>query len=1228
MSKTIDNQNNDINKRGFDKRNQMPVIPPKDQLNVISQYFLNATNGKYNEYEMEAKFGTRGIKRLTKIDYDNVVKKLKSLGYQSEQGSESYSLKIQPEFIDMRSGEIKTTDNLDNFRIEIDDFNAIQEYCKTNDLKNLNQANVKIQRKLDVRPNRESNESIQSANFDDFNFRVTLKNEETISKTSKIGMETLDNWNRTQKVFRFMKRVKFINPNNAWHEIHLSIVKSSNKNDKGRLIKSYNVDESNVFQNQESYEIEIEVQSTPAKILFKTPQQLSDALQKSVKNVLSGLQRTNYPISYPEQKKVIQDYLVLLFDEEFKKRGEKYVPKERVYPSDFIGPNSKALQRKNVGPINSELLDPNITAEYSYCVTDKADGERHMLYVNKDGRIYLINTNMNVIFTGAKTEEPKCFNSLLDGELILHNKNEVFINTYASFDLYYYNSVDIRARPFTKAPLVDEKYFEEGCRLNLLKEFIKILNPVSIVAKKNDEEEKKGKTGAFKLLAQYAKKTSSPIKIISKKFYPNFDTYIKDEPHFGTYNIFESCNYILTRIRDGLYDYNTDGLIFTPTLFGVGGTKFMEAGPKKKLTWDYSFKWKPSEATPTFPKSYNTIDFLVTTKKGPDGNDIETPIFENGFNVNESTQFNQYKTLILAVGFDLVKHGFANPCQDVLDDRFPNPKDVDNEDTYKPKQFYPSDPYDAMAGLCSVMLKMDNNGNYNMFTEEGEVFDDQTIVEFRYDMSKPGLWKWIPMRVRYDKTAEFRQGLNSFGNDYITANNNWYSIHNPVTERMIATGKDIPGIEISDDVYYNSVTKDKLTEGMRDFHNLFVKKLLIQGVSKRNDILLDFACGKGGDFPKWIGANLSFVFGIDISRDNIENKKNGACARFLNFKKSYKNMPYALFVNGNSALNIRSGTNMFSDKANAITKSVFGSSGKDKSLGPAVERQFGKGIHGFDVTSCQFAIHYMFENRRTFYNFIRNVAECTKLNGYFIATCYDGKTIFNMLNKKEQGEMKEIYSNDKKVWSVTKDYDANSFEDNDSSLGLKISVYQDSINQTIPEYLVNFDFLTSTMDKYGFQLVHRDEAKSLGLPEGSGMFIEMYNMMKNEISRDPRKEKDYGEAPYMKGYEKDISFLNRFFVFKKIAIRDVEKLTKIILEELPDEEALEQASTMLARESVKKAQEEMKPRAKKLGQKLKLIDATEALEEEGVEEPVSVPVTKAKKTTRKKKPQVDFDIVG
>ena len=1221
---------------------------PKVLLDRISLAYLNSEEVRNNYTEMEAKFGTRGIKPLTKLDYDNVVKKLLANGWRTITPEGTYLLRIQPEFLDVRTGQFKTSGDFDRFRIEIDGLICIQDYCKTNSINFVNDKNpyiLKINRKSPIKISKDENEIIQSANFDDFNFRVSINIEESISKTGKIGQDVFENWNKNKKVFRFINRVSFVHKDHPF-KIDMSIVKSSTKNDRGWMIQTYNIEESNVFNNPESYEIEIEVEKE-AKQKYRSPPELSNGLQKVITHILSGLQKTNFPISYPEQRDVLQNYHKLLFEEEYKKKEGEYIPKKNVYSSDFIGPGLVTLDIINIAPLNPDIIVPNITEPYSYCVTEKADGDRHLLYVNNVGRIYLINTNMNVIFTGAKTEEDKCYNSLLDGELILHNKFGSFINTFAAFDIYYINNVDIRARPFINTHSKDERYFKDGCRLPILKQFIKALNPLSIISKKSEEI-----TGLKSLMEKSKGINISPIKIVSKNFYPNFDSVTEGVTSTKLkYNIFEANNMLLRRIADEEFEYEIDGLIFTPTLLGVGGNKILEAGPKKKITWPYIFKWKPSEATEIFPKSYNTIDFLVVTKKGADGKDMITPIFENGINNYESTQYNQYKTLILTVGYDPTRHGYINPCQDLLDDKYSNIKDTDNEEGYKPKQFFPSDPFDPLAGLCNVMLEIDSNSTYQLFTEERQVFSDQTVVEFRYDPTKPGMWKWIPMRVRYDKTAEFRAGSGVGANDFKTANSNWHSIHNPVTEKMIATGTGIPGIEVSDDVYYNSVTSDKMTQRMRDFHNLYVKKALIQGVSRKGNILIDFACGKAGDLPKWIGAELSFVFGIDISPDNIENRLNGACARYLNFKQTNKKMPYAIFVNGNTSKNIRSGINMFNDKANQITKSIFGSMGIDKSLGPAVERQHGKAHNGFDISSCQFALHYMFENKNTFYNFIRNVAECTKLYGYFIATCYDGRTIFNLLKKKSQAEGRDIYIDDKKVWSITKMYDATTFEDNESCLGYKIDVYQDSINQTLPEYLVNFDFLTSTMDKYGFSLITRDEARQMKLPEGSGMFSELFNAMENEVKRYPEKENDYKDALNMRDYEKDISFLNRFFIYKKTSTRNAEKLTRTLLDQLPDEEALELAGTMLAREEVKKAEEIVKPKAKRLSGKLKLQESTEALEEakpivkkgktrkiKDVEEKVEAevikdedvieiaPITK-KKGTRKKN-EVNFNIVN
>ena len=85
-------------------------------------------------------------------------------------------------------------------------------------------------------------------------------------------------------------------------------------------------------------------------------------------------------------------------------------------------------------------------------------------------------------------------------------------------------------------------------------------------------------------------------------------------------NIFDGCRTILDKERQGLFEYETDGLIFTHTFNGVGSTMIGKAGPKTKITWEQSFKWKPPQ--------YNTIDFLVTTLKNPNGDDVIKSVFE------------------------------------------------------------------------------------------------------------------------------------------------------------------------------------------------------------------------------------------------------------------------------------------------------------------------------------------------------------------------------------------------------------------------------------------------------------------------------------------------------------------------------------------------------------------------------------------------------------------------
>jgi hypothetical protein len=500
----------------------------------------------------------------------------------------------------------------------------------------------------------------------------------------------------------------------------------------------------------------------------------------------------------------------------------------------------------------------------------------------------------------------------------------------------------------------------------------------------------------------------SPIKIHVKKF----------EIVSGEKNIFMCCKTIIAGQKAGLYEYNTDGLIFTPTNTGVASNKIGVAGPMHKVTWDLSFKWKPL--------NQNTIDFLITTKKNQTTmTDFVGNIFEGGIDTLRSEQLQQYKTIILRVGYDERKHGYLNPCAAIIDDKIPSASDVDLEEGYKPLPFYPTNPYDPDTHICNIPLREDENGVAQMFTADNEIFDDETIVEFSYDASRPKHWQWVPQRVRYDKTSEYRKGIKNYGNAYHVANNNWYSIHNPISEEMITMGENIPDELADDDIYYNrsSGSGDSYTRPMRDFHNLFVKRMLITKVATKGNTLIDYAVGKAGDFPKWIDAKLSFVLGIDLSKDNIENRLDGACARFLNYRKKFHSMPYALFVNGNSGVNIKSGQAIFSEKGKQIVHALFNEGPKDEGLlGKGVYRQYGKAADGFNISSCQFALHYFFENIEKLNNFIKNLSECTKVDGYFVGTCYDGNVMFNALRSVEKGKSITLRIKDTKVWEVTKDY--------------------------------------------------------------------------------------------------------------------------------------------------------------------------------------------------------------
>ena len=1148
--------------------------------NIIKHYLEGITDSTDGVPELEIRFGTRGNPGTTRENFDNVLQKLLSSGF-SFMKKNAYALKIQNEFIDQKTGQTK----LSLIRAEIHGINEVQNYCKTN---MPDEKYVIFTQKMyaktgggsggggEERAGSVGGSTIHPVIFDDFNFKVSYQREKRVVNTSTLARSILKTWNDNKKTFRYINRSTLKHPDFPF-QIDMSVVKESHKDQTG-YISASTFDAAKVLESPIRYEIEIEVinELVGPGTAFNHPKHLLDNLRKMIKIIMSGLQGTNYPVSLSDMRGVQRRYYELLYpdqkqgnnsdsdsdneNERHRKSGsgkdDASVERERerereresgrgggiqLRPKHFIGPSSYTLQTQNIQPVDSDSKVPNIRLNYS--VTEKADGQRKLIFVApKTGHVYLIDTNMNFQFTGAVSLNTKLHNTLLDGEHILHNKNGDFINLILVFDVYFVHKADVRSRLFF--PMNEDEVLT-NFRLPLMESVVKNLQLKCVSG------------GADSL---------PPIRIETKKF----EVASQD----SSKSIFDCCALILRKAAEHQFEYHTDGLIFTPIDFGVGSVERNDttsAGPLYKATWEYSFKWKPLHM--------NTIDFLVTTKKGEDNEDLVSNVFKSGVDMSRCVQIQQYKTLVLRVGYDERKHGYLNPCVTMIEGgggssgATTGSSGSENTDAYKPAPFYPTYPYDNDAHICHMMLRPDEAGVNQMMTLENDIIQDETIVEFSYDPSQPVNWRWSALRVRHDKTAEYRAGGKNYGNAYHVANNNWHSIHNAITPEMIMTGEGIPDDLTSDDIYYNNAetanggrgidigrgTKIRtLTKGMRDFHNLFVKRKLIMSVARPGQTLIDLAVGKGGDLPKWTAAKLGFVFGIDYSKDNLEHKFDGVCARYLDTKKRKRNIPDAIFIHGDSSKEIRTGQAAISERYRLISRAIFGEGAKDASiLGRGVYPHYGRAADGFDICSIQFAIHYFFEDIMKLHTFLQNVSECTKLGGYFIGTCFDGARIFHALSRLESGSELSIlssavaagYTDPQKMWSVRKKYHQTEFEPDSSSIGYEIEVFQDSINKPTREYLVNFDYLTQLLENYGFDLVTPEEAETtlqFRMPDGTATFETMYHEMEIECKKkrdggegvgmgeyERHCHNEYGSAIVMTPEERQISFYNRYFIFRK-----------------------------------------------------------------------------------------------
>ena len=784
---------------------------------------------------------------------------------------------------------------------------------------------------------------------------------------------------------------------------------------------------------------------------------------------------------------------------------------------------AKTDRFRGVQPVTLELQnmirepgeEPNIRVDYN--VTDKADGLRVMGFTNPEGELFMIDMAMNIYRTGFKKSE--CKNCLLDGEYITRNKRGEAIQSLLFFDMYVAADQDITKKPFLVA--------DEGeSRFNDMMHWITLWNDNG---------------GPDKLVK------SASINIGVKKFFSSNEDN----------SIFDQANNVLN-LAD-IRDYNTDGLIFTPNSLGL------PQGPGSRF--QNQFKWKP-------PKD-NTVDFLVSIvkdEKDPGQDKIFTAI-------HPKTQDTiRYKILQLFVG-SAEDPALRDARATILYDR-PLPDDIidpkKGRAKYKAIPFMPKNYPDAYSSVCYLQTKVDPKTNEEYITTSkykpdeptsGEFIEqpirDLSIVEMGYDPTQPPGWRWIPIRVRQDKTERLTKGvvldekadqkkqmlrlkLDRTLNSQDTADGVWNSIHNPVTESMIRNGTEVPSDSEKAEMNYIAPAETKkyyerkpsesdhrLVKELHDFHNKYIKKIVLYGSMGKyapKAKILDTAVGRANDLHRWREIDAGFVFGVDVTGECCKNAYDNAYLRLVQTKISVKKqqkplpIPTMFFVIGDSSLRYIDGASGENEEEADMMRAIFGKVAPTGIVPPAIQKNQGILRDGADIMTCMYALHYFFQSPEKLDGLLQNIADNLKIGGLFVGTNFDGDMVFNLLRRTPKGKSRAGILNGRNLWEITKQYDADQLPHDDSAFGMAIDVNFISIGLTHREYLIPWKLFVEKMKTVGCELLDEEDLKKIGMENSTNLYENSYDM----AMRTPRK-KEYE----MNEVAKEFSFLNRWYIFKR-----------------------------------------------------------------------------------------------
>jgi len=867
------------------------------------------------------------------------------------------------------------------------------------------------------------------------------------------------NWNDVRKFFKVVKRVSYIDKiNNITYFVKIIKGHDIEYDEANEELMFYNLKNSNILSSGQKYEFYVDITKSNKEYILPAIIKMEQSLYLSY-NIISKIQ----------QKEIISKYYELVKND----IEIKYKNINNIDKPPLLTPKPVTLEKEN-------LLKPDgygiVSILSEYTVTEKADGERLLMFIDDKNNVYLINNTYNVIDTGIiTTNELK--NTLIDGEYISCNNrtDNSSKGLFAAFDIYYYGGEKI-----TSLPLIDND--------NKIDTRYKFLLKTSKLMKYND----------------------TSIEYIVKE-------------HLYSKDILKDCDTILS--GDKYYPYDIDGLIFTPAklaLYSYYSNKVMKL--TENVKWDRVFKWKPPEQ--------NTIDFLAKYLRNItiDGVRYKEFTLYVGYNASQWESYTIDEALKLSYNKEYRNSVKDKNSKYILKlfqptiyyekgiERMLVKIDVNGVVNCENGEIIDGD------SIVECRYILDNTIPAHMRWKPMRPREDKTRIYKMGELSKTAndmsvainIWRSIHNQI----TESAIRGNNIIDNKDIDSSEG---------ERLLET----------DDVYYsrNIPREAMLSFNMLQFHNLGIKQMLYEKTQKKGS-LVELACGEGGDMPRWIDNGYKFILGIDLVKKNIYGPRTGAYSRLLNnraiyFRKKREDnlmnkisFPDMVFIAGDCGKNILNGDCSLSiDDKESYNVLQYVLNKKRNNMQKHYNNIIGKGSNGFDVCSCMFSIHYFFKSEETLNIYLNNVSSLLKTGGEFFCTFMDGKRIEDEIKNNDGDKIEGLKNNKIPIWAIIRKYN----KDIDDKFNKKIDVFIESTSRLIPEYLVSYELLVEKCKEFNLELVESElfseyfeKIKNEGSGEDKTIGNKKVNIHKivNELDKDD--------------VQKKFSFFNRWCIFKKV----------------------------------------------------------------------------------------------